>query len=83
MSEKLEFQKAVGLQIEKFRNQQGLSYRQLAQRCEVDHSNISKMEKGEIDMRISTLMEIAKGLSIHPTELLNFEFDITASEIEE
>lgn len=83
MSDKIIFQKAIGLQIEKFRKEKGLSYRQLAQRCDVDHSNISKIEKGEIDIRISTLLELSKGLEKHPKELLDFEFDIKEYKIEE
>ncbi len=45
----------------------------LAQKCDVDHSNISKIEKGEVDLRISTIQELAKGLDVHPQELFNFK----------
>lgn len=71
----IEFRIALGKSIEKFRKSQGLSYRQLAQKCDVDHSNISKIEKGKVDLRISTLYELSKGLEIHPRELFGFEMD--------
>lgn len=71
-----EFQVLFGKQVEKFRTEKNLSYRQLAQRCEIDHSNISKIEKGEINVRLTTILELAKGLEKQPKELLNFSLDI-------
>ena len=47
------FQILFGKKIEELRTEKALSYRQLAQRCGVDHSNISKIEKGEINIRLS------------------------------
>jgi HTH-type transcriptional repressor of puuD len=52
-----------------------LSYRKLAQKCDIDHSNISKIEKGEVDLRISTIQELAKGLKVHPQELFDFKIE--------
>lgn len=71
--EKVDFQIKFGKQIEKFRVDQNLSYRQLAQRCDIDHSNISKIEKGEINIQLSSMLQLAKGLNIHPKEFLDFE----------
>ncbi len=71
--DRIEFRIAFGKRIEKFRKKLGLSYRELAQKCDVDHSNISKIEKGEVDVRISTIQELAKGLEVHPQELFDFE----------
>ncbi len=73
--DKIEFRRAFGKNVEKYRKETGLSYRELAQKCDVDHSNISKIEKGEVDLRISTIQELAKGLRISPKELFDFEFD--------
>lgn len=67
-----EFQVLFGKQVEKFRTEKNLSYRQLAQRCEIDHSNISKIEKGEINVRLTTILELAKGLEKQPKELFDF-----------
>lgn len=75
MIDKVEFQIRLGKQIEKLRKKLNLSYRQLAQRCDVDHSNLSKIEKGEINIQLSTLLEISKGLEVHPKELLDFEIE--------
>jgi len=71
--DKLEFRIAFGKRVEMFRKKLNLSYRELAQKCDVDHSNISKIEKGEVDLRISTIQELAKGLDVHPQELFDFK----------
>ncbi|MCT2407496.1 helix-turn-helix domain-containing protein [Chryseobacterium antibioticum] len=73
--DKIEFRIAFGKRVEKLRKKMGLSYRELAQKCDVDHSNISKIEKGEVDLRISTIQELATGLEVHPQELFNFKID--------
>lgn len=73
--DKLEFRIAFGKRVEEFRKKLNLSYRELAQKCDVDHSNISKIEKGEVDLRISTVQELAKGLDVHPKILFDFDFN--------
>ncbi len=73
---RIEFRIAFGKKVENFRKKLGLSYRQLAQKCDIDHSNISKIEKGEVDLRISTIQELAKGLEVHPQELFDFKMDL-------
>jgi transcriptional regulator with XRE-family HTH domain len=73
---KAEFRLLFGSQLEKLRNQKGLSLRSLAQRCDIDHSDIAKIEKGKIDIQIGTVMELSKGLNVHPRDLFNFDFDL-------
>ncbi len=66
-----------GKKLHEIRTEKGVSYRELAQLCDVDHSQISKIEKGLVSLQITTLFELAKGLEIHPQKLLDiaFEFD--------
>lgn len=71
---KNDFQVLFGKQLEKQRTIKNLSYRQLAQRCDLDHSDISKMEKGERNIKLSSILQLSKGLNIHPKELFEFEF---------
>lgn len=73
---KTEFQIAFGKHIEELRTAQNLSYRQLAQRCDIDFSNLSKIEKGEINIQLSSVLQLAKGLNVVPKELFNFKFDL-------
>jgi HTH-type transcriptional repressor of puuD len=46
-------------------------------RCGIDHSNISKIEKGEINITLSSILELSKGLKVHPKELFKFNIDIS------
>ncbi|MCG2462569.1 helix-turn-helix domain-containing protein [Flavobacteriaceae bacterium F89] len=62
-----------GGQLEKLRKGHNLSLRQLATRCNIDYSDISKIEKGKRNIQLSTVLELSKGLNIHPKELLNFD----------
>ena len=70
------FQVLFGKQLEKQRTLKKLSYRQLAQRCDLDHSDLSKMEKGERNIKLSSVLQLCIGLNIHPRELFNFEFEL-------
>ena len=64
-----------GKRLSHLRKAKKLSFRQLSILCDVDYSNIKKFEKGEKNITIATLMDLAIGLGIHPRELLNFEDD--------
>ena len=58
------------------RKGQGLSQRALADLCDVDHTKISKLENDpDTNLNLTTLFEIAKGLGVHPKELINYDFD--------
>lgn len=69
-----EFRIIFGKQIEKLRIEQKLSLRQLAQRCDLDHSDIAKYEKGEVNIKLSTVYELIKGLQLSPQEVFDFVF---------
>lgn len=62
-----------GRRIMEIRKGKKLSYRKLAQQCDIDYSNISKIEKGKINVQLLTIIELAKGLGVHFKELLDFE----------
>ncbi|CAH0195607.1 helix-turn-helix transcriptional regulator [Chryseobacterium sp. Bi04] len=73
--EKTAFLKSFGKRIEVLRKEKKLSLRQLSQNCDIDYSDISKIEKGLRNIQISTILELAKGLEVHPQELFNFKVD--------
>lgn len=50
------------LQIIKRRNKLGLTQKELAERANTYQSRISKIESGEYDVRLSTLIQIAEAL---------------------
>ncbi|QEC69317.1 helix-turn-helix transcriptional regulator [Panacibacter ginsenosidivorans] len=51
------------------------SVRQLSFNSNIDQSKLSKIEKGQIDFRFDTLMEIAITYKLKPKQL--FDFDIS------
>lgn len=75
-SRKNDFLSLFGKRLRLLRTDKRLSFRQLAQNCNLDYSDISKIEKGERNIQLSTIYELAKGLGNHPKELFDFEIDI-------
>lgn len=76
LGDKNRFLLLFGKRLEHFRTDQNLSFRQLALNCNIDHSDIRKIEKGKRNIQLSTILELAKGLGIHPKELFDFEINI-------
>ncbi len=62
--------KEFGKTVLEIRQQKGLSLREVGHRCSLDNSKISKIEKGKINISLSTLTDLALGLDLHPSELL-------------
>lgn len=71
-----EFKILFGTQLEKLRTKKDLSLRGLAQRCDIDHSDIGKIEKGQISIQLGTILELSKGLNVHPKDLFDFKIDL-------
>lgn len=55
------------------RKRKKLSYRKIALKCDLDYSDISKIEKGERNISLTTLIELAKGLEVDIKELVDFK----------
>jgi transcriptional regulator with XRE-family HTH domain len=62
--------KEFGKTVARIRQNKGLSLREVGYRCSLDNSKISKIEKGKINISLSTLTDLAQGLEMHPSELL-------------
>ena len=65
----------IGLRLRELRIDRKLSLRQLAMRCDVDYSDIGKIEKGNRNIQLTTILELSKGLEIHPKELFDFNLE--------
>ena len=63
-----------GKRLASVRKEKKLSFRQLSYRCDVDPSDIKKYEKGQKNLRLTTIVDLASGLEVEPKELLNFDF---------
>lgn len=64
-----DFLKQIGIEIRKARKSRNVSIEALANKCEVDSSQIGRMERGEVNFTISNLNKVAKALNIDPKEL--------------
>jgi DNA-binding XRE family transcriptional regulator len=61
-----------GQRVCTIRKAKNLSLRQLAQLCDIDHSDIAKIEKGQKNCQLLTLVELAAGLGVEVKDLVEF-----------
>ena len=60
----------------KLRKEKGLSQRGLSYLCDIGHAKISRLESdAESNLTLPTLFELAKGLGVHPKQLIDYDFD--------
>jgi len=64
--------KKLGAQILSIRLSKKLSQEDVSFRCEVDRAKISKLETGQANCNVTTIIELAKGLGVEPKDLLDF-----------
>ncbi|WP_185290503.1 helix-turn-helix transcriptional regulator [Chryseobacterium lactis] len=61
---------------EKIKEIKGVTpYSKISERCNVTAARISDVANNKIDCQLSTFIEIATGLRIHPKELFDIVFD--------
>ena len=66
--------------LAKIREDKNLSQRALSYLCDVGHAKISRLETDEnSNLNLTTLFELAKGLGVHPKDLIDYEFDFTST----
>jgi len=63
--------KKLGKRIKKLREDQGLTIEKLAYENDMAKGNLSEIEKGLIDPKISTLNRIASGLNVSIKNLVD------------
>ena len=61
-----------GKHLEKLRKQRKLSIRQLAYSSDLEYSQVQRIEKGKVNLALSTLIALSEGLDIKPQQLLDF-----------
>ncbi|MCW3111475.1 MAG: helix-turn-helix transcriptional regulator [Segetibacter sp.] len=67
--------KKFATQLTLLRKKKGLSQRELASRCDVDYGKISKLENNKANLTLTTLIELAEGLEVHPRDLIDIDFE--------
>ena len=61
-----------GSHLQALRKSKNLSLRKLAAKCNIEHREIVRYEKGETNMSFNSLMELAQALEIPIKELMDF-----------
>ncbi len=62
-----------GNRLREIRLQKGLSIQYLADICNLEYSQISRIELGKINTSISTIFILSEALEIEPNELFKFK----------
>ena len=65
----------LGARLNELRTEKELSLRKLSYISNLDYSTIGKIEKGQVNITFTTLVELAKALEVELLEILNFKID--------
>ena len=63
----------IGLRIRTLRQQKGLTQQALAYECDIEKPNLSRIENGNTNPTIKSLLKISIALDVELKELFNFE----------
>ncbi len=66
--------KAFAKHIDNLRRNRGLSFQEMANACEVDKAQIYKLCTVGVDLRMSSIIKLSKGLEISVQEIFNFKY---------
>lgn len=67
-----EILKEFGNNLKKIRKRKGFSLRALSYECSIDFSDIGKIERGETNATLLTIMQLAKALNVPAEELFRW-----------
>ncbi len=65
--------KKFGRRLEQLRTMKDLSLRDLSYACDIDNSKISKIEKGQINITFTTIVQLAEALEVSVSDLMDYE----------
>ncbi|MBX3242441.1 MAG: helix-turn-helix transcriptional regulator [Chitinophagaceae bacterium] len=64
--------KRFGEHVASIRRKKKLSLRQVSYACDIDNSKISKIEKGRVNVTLTTLLQLAEALEVSLPELMDY-----------
>ncbi len=73
-SEKEILKKRFGATIQEIRKNKRFSLRYVSANCSLDNSKIAKIEDGRFNISLSTIVELARGLEVHPSKFFTGDF---------
>ena len=68
-----EIKALVAQRIKEIKGQ--VPYSKIAEKCNLTEARVSNVANNKIDCRLTTLIEIATGLRVHPREIFDIVFD--------
>ncbi len=66
----VEPQRQFAENLRRYRLRAGLSQEALGLRCGLDRTEVGKLERGERQPRLETIVKVARGLDVKPAQLL-------------
>jgi transcriptional regulator with XRE-family HTH domain len=78
-----DFLEKLGARLKSIREERKLTLNDMEFCTGIDLSDYNKIEQGKANITFRTFLKIAKGLKLHPSELINFEFDMIDYTIED
>ena len=66
---------AFGDKVRKTRSKAGISQYELAALCNVEQSQITRIENGKINTTLSTIFALSNAFEMRMSELMDFESD--------
>lgn len=66
----------VNVNIRRFRELMGLTREQVASELNMSPSGFGKIERGEVDITISRLLDISRVLNVPPSSLIFFDVEV-------
>ena len=64
--------KEFGKNLKRIRESKGYSLRSLSYECNIDYSDIGKIERGETNITLLTFFQLAEALKVSPAELVDY-----------
>jgi transcriptional regulator with XRE-family HTH domain len=74
MQKDAKYLKDLGKQIDKLRKERGLSFQEMAMRCEMDKAHAYRLCNEGMNATALTLLKVAKGLDATVQDLFNFKY---------
>lgn len=73
MDDKEQLQLAIGKRVKMLREEKGMAQQDLAAKCNIEKSNLSRLEAGGTNPTIYTLKRIADNLDVSLCNIVNFD----------
>jgi transcriptional regulator with XRE-family HTH domain len=65
--------KKFGSHLRRLREEKGLTLRELSSACNIDYSNILKIEQGKTNITLTSILDLASALELSPSVLLQYD----------